>query len=199
MGDGGADWMTRCVVIDGLLTAAELRAAIAAWPAADWPGWVAYPGGKRAADAASALPAALAALLARLAGLSLGALVGMPDAPADLSLYGGGCHELPPGAGLGEHRDADTHARLGLRRAWSAALYVHPAWEAGWGGELVLCGRPNRTVAPLPGRLAVFDARNCRHRVDAVAGPVPRRSLAVFGYQPAAGRRRRPRAEFLPS
>jgi hypothetical protein len=189
--------MARCVVIDGLLTPAELRAAIAAWPAADWPGWIAYPGGKRAGDAASALPVPLAALLARLAGLNLGALVGMPDAPADLSLYGGGCHELPPGAGLGEHRDADTHARLGLRRAWSAALYVHDRWEEGWGGELVLRGRPARAVPPLPGRLAVFDARACRHRVSPVAGPVPRRSLAVFGYLPCPGPRRRPRAEFL--
>lgn len=185
--------MSRCVTIDGLLTPAELRTATAAWPAPDWPGWITYPGGKRACDAASALPVPLSVLLARLAGLSLGALVGMPDAAADLSLWGGGPHEMPPGSSLAWHRDADTHARLGLRRAWSAALYVHPEWEDGWGGELLL---PGRAIPPLPGRLVVFDARSCRHRVRPITGPLPRRSLALFGYLPAAGQRERMRAEF---
>jgi hypothetical protein len=179
-----------------------VRLALAAWPAADWPGWVACEhsgGGKRMSDLLTPLPPALAALLAGMACCRPARRVGIPGAVADLSLWGAGLHETSPGGHLAPHRDADTHARLGLRRAWSASLYVSGRWEPSWGGRLVLHlpGGPVK-IDPLPGRLVVFDCREVLHEVEPYLpdAACPRRSLALFGYLPEPGPGARPRAEF---
>lgn len=194
--------MTQCITVDGWLTGEELIAVNRAWPAADWPGWIDYAeaghGEKKACDAIRELPDVIAAVLVRLAALNPGAWLGMPEAAADLSLFGAGLHAMPRGSGLAAHLDADTHARLGLHRAWSAVLWVHNHWCDSWGGELCLHGSPGREVFPSPGRLALFDCRALRHHVEAVRCPqeTERRSLALFGYLPEAGPRARPRALF---
>lgn len=197
----------RYVILDHFLDGNDLAHADAVWPAPDWPGWVgldrldpAYAD-KRASNLETPLPPFLATLLARMAAADLGALVGLPGCVADLSLVGAGLFAYPPGGGLASHVDADTHRRLGLRRTWSAVLYAHPAWDAGWRGELVLehpDGTGYRAVACVPGRLVVFDSRERRHRVEAVTCPegVERRCLALFGYAPEPGPGLRRRADF---
>lgn len=198
--------MTRHVVIDPFLTSDEVLRANAAWPAPDWPGWVgldaldpAYAG-KRASDLQTPLPGFLASLLLRMADVRLGAMLGMSDAVADLSLVGAGLFAYPPGVGLASHVDADAHRRLGQRRAWSAVLWVHAGWDAGWGGELVLEAPPAcEWVGCVPGRLACFDCRSRRHHVEAVRCPsgMERRCLALFGFLPVeVTHPRRARADF---
>lgn len=189
----------RSVVIEQFLTPAEVLEANACWPAASWPGWVRYDEryeAKAASDLQTPVPPLLSAILARMAQAGLGAILGMPESVADLGLHGGGLHAMPPGAGLARHLDADRHPRLGLARAWSAALWVHPYWGAGWGGELEIDGAPR--IEPRPGRLAAFDSRDAAHAVAPVRCPAgcERRSLALFGFLPAPGEGRRPRAVF---
>lgn len=193
--------MDNYLVIDALFAADEVAAANACWPAGDWPGWVSYRGtgrgDKSASDLLTALPVPLAVLLARLAGADVGGLLGMRGAVPDLSLTGGGLHVIPPGGSLPAHLDADVHPRLGLARAWSACLYVHPEWQGGWGGELALHGERPLITPPVPGRLVAFDA-TIRHEVLQVRCPPgrERRSIALFGYHPKPGAGERPRALF---
>lgn len=195
------------VVLDGFASTEEIAAADADWPAPDWPGWMHYTGErgqKAASDLLTPLPLPCSRLLARMAGANLGAALGMPASVADLSLHGGGLHEIGPGGNLPTHLDADGHARLGLLRAWSAVLFAHPDWEPEWGGELYFCdrhGNPVASYAPLPGRLVAFDCRgDAYHGVLPVRCPATvggtacsRRSLALLGYlpEPAGGLRAR--------
>lgn len=189
--------MSRLVVIDGFIGADELAAANACWPALSWPGWVNYleQGGKRGSDLFTPLPVPLSVLLAKMAALNIPARLGIPDSVADLSLRGGGLHVLPPGSGLGAHRDADTHARLGLARAWSAILFVHDDWKPAWYGQLWIEGQPD--IEPVPGRLVAFGG-DITHGVRPVHCPLDRerRSLALFGFLPQPGGNKRPRAVF---
>jgi hypothetical protein len=188
----------RHVVIDRFLDSADLIHADARWPARDWAGWFSYDPAyeaKRVSDLTAPLPPVLSMLLARMAQANLGAMLGMPDSVADLSLHGGGLFAYPRGPGLGRHQDADVHPRLGLARAWSAVLFVHPSW-GDWGGELEFAGVP--PLAPLPGRLVAFDCREAAHAVAPVRCPegCERRCLALFGYLAAPGEGKRPRAAF---
>jgi hypothetical protein len=187
------------LTLDGLFPAALVRAADVAWPAAEWPGWLPpdprFRG--RRQDPRAPLPSPCGELLGLMAALPLAALLGLPAAVPDLGLWGGGLHESGPGDSLPRHLDADRHPVLGLARVASAALYVHPEWRDGWGGELLLGG--GARVAPLPGRLVAFaTGDDAWHAVAPVTGPAPRRSLALFWYAPAAGPGRRPRALFSP-
>lgn len=188
------------LVLDGYASPAELAGVAATWPGDDWPGWVRYDPrieGKRASDLATPLPVACAALLARMAAERLGWSLGMAGAVADLSLHGGGLHEMQAGDSLGLHLDADTHPRLGLARAWSAVLYLDYAAPAG--GELLLCDDRRQVVervAPTPGRLVAFDCRDGWHAVAECRAR--RRSLALFGYLPLPAGGGRPRARFAP-
>lgn len=191
----------RCVVVDDYLTSSEVLAASRCWPGPDWPGWVRYDGpqeGKRASDLSTPLPPYLCSLLARLARLDLGALVGLEGTAADLGLHGAGLHEVAPGGRVGPHEDAGMHPRLGLARAWSAALYVHPSWCPSWGGALALRGESPRVIDPLPGRLVVFACAGLEHEVTPVrrGTPASRRSLALFGYGAPAPRGAAVRAQF---
>jgi Rps23 Pro-64 3,4-dihydroxylase Tpa1-like proline 4-hydroxylase len=192
----------RHVVIDGFLSTGEVIHADCCWPKEDWAGWVRYSPEyehKLASDLVTPLPPFLSALLARMAAVNLGALLGMSEAVADLSLYGAGLFSYPKGAGLGSHVDADCHPRLGLRRAWSAVLFVHSMWDCGaWGGELCLEGVDAAIIEPRPGRLAVFNCMERHHHVAPVYCPrgAERRCLALFGYLPEASAGARPRAVF---
>jgi hypothetical protein len=187
-------------VADGLFDARELDAGLAAWPGPGWDGWFRYPpeqGSKLAGRPAVPLPPALGLLLWRMALLPAGHWLGLPGPLLpDLGLYGAGLHELPAGRRLPAHLDSDRHALLGLGRAATLALYLGP-WRDGWGGEL--CLGPGSVVPPAHGRLVCFaNGDDSRHLVEPVAGPLPRRSLALFLYGPAPpGPGTRPRALWL--
>jgi hypothetical protein len=188
------------IIHDNLFPPDLIRAAREQWPAADWPGWVAYDPAtqcKRASDLTTPLPPACGVLLAALAALRVGAWFPLRDPLIpDLGLHGAGLHEMPPGPGLSPHLDADTHARLGVERALSAVLYVHEFWHPTWGGELEF--GDGLAVEPAPGRLVVFDARDTPHAVRPVTCPddYRRLSLAMFWYAPCAGPGTRLRADF---
>lgn len=174
------------------------RAAREAWPAADWPGWVAYQSAcedKRASDLTHPIPGPCALLLAKMAQFPVAYFFPETQLIPDLSLHGSGLHEMVAGKGLGQHLDADTHIRLGLERVLSAVLYVHEAWDSSWGGELMLA---DARIAPLPSRMVIFDCRRIPHAVAALTCPedVSRKSLALFWYAPAAGTGNRLRAAF---
>jgi hypothetical protein len=190
-------------VLDGFASRRELAEANACWPAPGWAGWVRYEGergDKLASRADAPVPFPLARLLARAAALPVGTWLSMPDSVPDLTLWGGGLHEMFAGGRLPPHLDADGHPRLGLLRAWSAVLYVHQSWSPGDGGELLLHGPSGVEVRidPAPGRLAAFDCRAGLHEVARLSAlAAPRRSLALFGYLPRPSPGRRPRAGFI--
>ncbi len=191
------------VVVDDFFPPQLLRAVALAWPDPSWHGWYVYANErqyKRASDLVSPLHGYLAETLHLLAMLDVGRWLSLEHTVADLSLYGAGLHELPPGGFVARHLDASHHARLGLARAWSAALYVHEQWEPHWGGALELLSDAEPVVVPpLPGRLVVFACGNSSwHAVGPVACPpgFSRRSLSLFGYGPPGGSVTRPRAQF---
>lgn len=188
------------IVHDNLFPSGLVRAANLTWPAADWKGWVRYDPSyecKRASDLMAPLPSPAGLLLARMAAVPVAEW--FPSWPAlvpDLSLWGAGLHEMPTGPGLARHLDADTHARLGLRRVLTAVLWVHDEWLPEWGGELQLGA--GLAIVPAPGRLAVFACGEEWHEVRPVCCPpgASRRSLALFWYAASPGFGGRPRALF---
>lgn len=191
----------RHFILDDFLSRIQCQQLLHHWPDADWAGWHRYDPSyeaKAASNLTEAIPAHLSVVLARMASCDYAELLDLPGVVPDLSLVGGGLHEMPPGGVLGTHLDADSHARLGLRRAFSAVCYLSE-WQPGDGGELVLCGasRQEETgIEPRQGRLVAFDCRYCWHRVEKITGKHPRRSLALFGYLPEVSPRFRTRALF---
>src|SRR4051812_39781533 len=179
-------------ILDGAFDVAQIARAAADWPKDDWPGWVRYDGraqDKRASDLQTPLPPSCAELLRLMSRVPVEWLFDAPDLVPDLGLYGAGLHESETGHGVSLHLDADRHARLALQRVLSGALYVHSRWESEWGGELELWHADRSAasvrIAPLPGRLVIFDARGAAyHRVASVKAPegIRRQSLAMFWY-----------------
>jgi hypothetical protein len=151
------------IVRDGFASAAEVAAALDAWPA---DGWHEYGAHKRASVPGHVLPEPLARLIYRMA-----AGAGIPGVP-DLGLWGAGLHEMPAGSpGLGWHADAARHPALGFRRVRSGVLYLC--------GDGDLEFKDGARFRPAPGRLVVFDGSE-PHRVGRVT--LVRRSVALFWY-----------------
>lgn len=183
------------IVRDGLFGQDLLDQANECWPYRYWPGWVSYEEKhhcKMASDLTFPLPSIFGLLLSKMALLPLCDWFDIDLVP-DLSLHGGGIHQMSQGGVVGSHLDADTHPRLGVERVISSVLYVHPKWEMEYGGELILDAT---CVQPLPGRLVVFDCRDQRHHVMPVKSVEERRSLTLFWYAPRLGTNTRRRAQF---
>jgi hypothetical protein len=194
------------------LPAALVEEAALAWPAPDWPGWFTYPGGdgsagKRVCDRWPDIPEPCRRLLGLMALEPVGDLLGLGDCAPDLSLWGGGMHDLGPGASLGLHLDADRHPHTGLARAATSVLAVGGHWPPAWGGRLELWApdgaAPAALVEPEGGRLVHFAASDTAwHAVGPVTCPAgaTRKTLAVFWYaRPPLTPGRRPRAYFADS
>lgn len=170
------------------------------WPDSSWPGWVRYEDMahcKRTSDLREPLPKSIGVAICQLAQLPVEQwFSGYGKLIPDLSLHGAGLHEIHAGPAIGRHLDADTHARLHVKRVLSMMLYVHREWSRDWGGELVL--ESGISIEPKPGRLVIFDSREEWHRVEPVQTPsgYSRRSLALFWYAAVAGRGERMRAKF---
>jgi Rps23 Pro-64 3,4-dihydroxylase Tpa1-like proline 4-hydroxylase len=121
----------------------------------------------------------------------------------DPTLHGGGLHSIPDGGRLDVHLDCDRHPVTRYRRALNAILFLDN-WEHAWRGNLnlywsslVRCV----SIAPAAGRLVLFETGD--ESLHGVPGPVkhpegfPRRSLAVYFWEPVAGDATRPRAQFV--
>lgn len=182
---------------NNFLTREEIGEVNFVWPNKDWPGWVRYEDTdqiKNASNDRIPIPYFCSYLLMKIATCPI-IPHKYPGSVPDLSLYGGGLHEMYRGGKVGSHLDADGHFRLGITRVWSAVLYVHPEWKPSYGGELVF---PNHDVivSPTPGSLIIFDCKETIHLVKGWNHELPRRSLALFGYTSERSNKNRPRAEF---
>ena len=121
---------------------------------------------------------------------------------ADLTRHGAGLHMMPVGGFLDPHLDCDRHPATGYRRAKNAILFLDD-FEPDWGGDLCLysadlSGECQR-VTPKAGRVAIFDCDDASyHGVPGpIVGPIPRRSLAVYWWEPIDWPAKRPRAQFV--
>lgn len=122
----------------------------------------------------------------------------------DPTMHGGGLHVTAPGGHLNCHLDYDRHPVLpGRRRALNVILFLHPAWEPGWGGEFYLAdplGRPVASLAPEPGAVVAFEVSDVSyHGVLPVTGPAERVSYAEYYLAPAGPEHTRERALFMPT
>ena len=199
----------RHAVLDDVFSADAIRAAAAAWPTPDWPGWHAVyqttEQRKRACNQWEDMPEPCRRLLAEMLFLDVSAFAAGPLVP-DAGLWGGGMHSLSDGGEVGLHLDASVHKLNGLARRLNAILFVSAEWREEWGGELELWDstktRPLVTIAPSPGRLVLFACGDDTwHRVRRVTCPpdVRRKTLACWWYGPPTGERLRERAQFAPA
>lgn len=130
---------------------------------------------------------------------------------ADPGLHGGGLHTHPPGGKLNVHKDYSLHPKLGLQRKYNLLVYLNPAYETGWGGELGLwsdsSGQPGhlvKTIEPVFNRAVIFDTtQNSWHGLEtpnSFPAGQDRKSLALYYLtDPPAGAETRMRALFAPS
>lgn len=197
------------LIVDGWLPRHEITEAADAWPAHTWDGWFRYDSPieqKSACNDFAKMPEPCRKLLRRMMfSPILRAVFDEPTLIPDTTLWGGGMHSMGQGDFLTTHRDANRHARLGMRRALSAVLFVHDVWNVNWGGALELW-YPNLSgyipITPVPGRLVVFACtEQAFHSVgEPLRCPehVQRKSLATFWFGPdAEGLPVRERAEFV--
>ena len=69
----------------------------------------------------------------------LSTLTGIPGLIADPSLEGGGLHQAGRGGFLNVHTDfSHHHYHKHWRRRVNLILYLNPAWQPGWGGDIEL-------------------------------------------------------------
>lgn len=178
-----------------------VRAAAIEWPDANWAWWMQYKDDhalKRASRGRDGIPRACQMLLDRMAEIDVAGLLRLPSCFPDLSLHGGGLHEIPPGGFLAKHLDASHHPTRGWARAASVVLFIDP-WQPEWGGGLRL-GGVTEPILPYEGMLVAMATNDeSYHEVLPVTGPMHRRTLAMFWWteQSLATSERREKAKFV--
>jgi hypothetical protein len=113
---------------------------------------------------------------------------------ADETLYGGGLHLT---SRLDVHLDCDAHPQTGYRRAINAILYLDTLQEGPlelWSEDVSACVAQ---VYPARGRLCVFETNDVSYHGVPHEVSTPRRSLAVYWWEPTRAESRRPRAQFV--
>ncbi|MCY2966098.1 MAG: 2OG-Fe(II) oxygenase [Planctomycetota bacterium] len=183
-------------VIDDALNPISVRAYQDAWPY-ESPAWIRY----------DSLGEYKFALTRGIPDVLFGALQWLDQmCPATLQtdqyLHGAGLHHMPVGGRLDPHLDCDQHPITKFRRARNAILFLDD-FESDWGGDLCLydpdlSGRCER-ITPRAGRVVWFDCTDdSYHGVPGpICGPIPRRSLAVYWWEPIDWQPKRPRAQFV--
>jgi len=76
---------------------------------------------------------------------------------------GGGFNMIQRGGRLGVHVDGSWHDEMRVHRRLNLILYLNPRWQPDWGGELGFYdegGRRQVSVAPVPGRVVVFETHD---------------------------------------
>lgn len=119
-------------------------------------------------------------------------LTGIAGLFADPERFGAGLHCIPRGGFLKMHLDFNRHPK-GWHRRVNVLLYLNEKWEDDWGGYLSLGQQQEKQIAPLGGRLVVFETNdlswhghpkplNCPEDVQ-------RRSMAMYYYtaEPPSG------------
>ena len=120
----------------------------------------------------------------------LEALTGIEGLVPDPMMLGGGIHLSRPGDLLGIHADFNWHPKLKLHRRVNLLVYLNPAWDEAWGGDLELWDTQAkgcvRRIAPLMNRAVVFNTRSDTFhghpRPLACPEGVFRQSIAAYYY-----------------
>ena len=186
-------------IIEDLFSRRELRRMSVDWPWQSCGGWLRYdsPGELKMAMR-DGLPDALRE------GLTVLDSICPFKFKQDPTRHGAGAHMLPIGGFLDPHLDCDVHPKTGYRRAQNAILFLDDFLPA-WGGDLFLyapdlSGQAKR-ITPKAGRVVVFDCDDkSYHGVPGpICGPIPRRSLAVYWWEPMPAEwvPKRKRAQFV--
>ncbi|HWW87684.1 MAG TPA: 2OG-Fe(II) oxygenase [Vicinamibacterales bacterium] len=119
----------------------------------------------------------------------LSSITGISDLLPDEQLEGGGMHITGPGGRLDVHVDFNYLEERQLHRRVNLLLFLNPAWQERWGGQLQFWDREvrqcERTFSPLLNRCVVFETSDRSfHGVAPLAtdAPVCRRSFAAYYY-----------------
>lgn len=187
----------------------------AAIPPADWHGWEAkyandVEAGKLATRNLDRLPPDFARVRDVVATMRAGAprwseIAGIDGLTDDPHLHGGGVHCSIGGSWLQIHGDYESHPLLpGMERRLNLIAFLHPEWNPGWGGQLLLCDGNGRAVVefdPAPGRLVAFECGPASFHGVRQTRPTapPRLSAAVYFLAPTRPAAARTRAMFLPN
>lgn len=133
-------------------------------------------------------------------------ITGIPKLLYDPRYIGGGTHENLAGNELDPHVDFNYHPTTGWHRRLNLILFVHPKWDASWGGCLDLHRDPwsrddvFTSVVPHYNHCVLFETTEHSwhgfRRIEPPAGhePVSRKSIAVYYYT-----KQRPPDETAPS
>lgn len=159
------------------------RAALAAFPACNWPWWHCYGNGKLASVDPSRIPEACKIALQQLA------LLCEPTSPTafyDFDFYGAGMHLMPAGTNLGRHTDASHHAQKPWGRVSSLVYFL----EDGDGGELLMDGERIYPQA----NLALAFPSDIPHEV--LRTNRDRKTLSLFSWELDAGEKSSTSAQF---
>lgn len=201
------------LVIDDFLESDVAQAAVGEFslPGLPWKHYHHVNEKKRVASEVAAFGPACQAIVHALHSppflVALEKLLGVSGLTGDPDLDGSGLQETSPGGFLNIHADHLAHAK---RQTWSRhanlLLYLNPAWDARYGGELELWDataiRCVRRIAPTLNRCVIFRTTPTSFHglPDALACPSDRarRSIAIYYYRDDGVRRRLAPTRYVP-
>mgnify|MGYP000626704851 CR=1 FL=1 len=110
----------------------------------------------------------------------------------DLTLRGGGLHQIAPGGKLDVHEDFNVNIDMHARRVLNMIVYLNDEWQESYGGHLQLWDAEMKScvksVLPVFNRAVIFrtDKKSNHGHPDPLTCPVgmTRRSLATYYYIP---------------
>jgi hypothetical protein len=191
----------RHVVIDDFLDGAFAQRLLAQFPPFDRGNAIGddgQPGNKSTLARIRALGETYVALDAAIQSPAflawLGDVTGIDDLLYDPYYLGGGTHENRDGQNLQTHIDFNYHPSERWHRRLNLIVYLNPAWEEAWGGNLDLYRDPYSDVAPavrvVPrfNRCVIFETTETSwHGFERITLPddrrdLSRRSIALYFY-----------------
>jgi hypothetical protein len=189
-------------VIDGFFAAAHAQALLDAFPAFERGNSINEDGvraNKSVVERIHALGGAYRQLDACVQSPSflelVGRITGIPDLLYDADYFGGGTHENRDGQCLDNHIDFNLHPGTGWHRRLNLIVYLNPAWDDTWGGNLELHRDPYDPdtdevvrIAPLFNRCVIFETtEHSWHGFPKITLPeqqkhLSRKSIALYFY-----------------
>jgi hypothetical protein len=122
----------------------------------------------------------------------LGRLAELDGLIPDLSLRGGGLHQIAPGGKLDVHEDFNVNLDMQALRKLNMIIYLNENWDESYGGHLQLWNadmtRCEKKILPIFNRVVIFrtDMQSNHGHPDPLIAPpgMTRKSLAVYYYTP---------------